>query len=80
MELVVAVSPATHPPIRRAFGHARRVSRVRDSPTLLEHTTNEQTTLDRGELGVTVQLHGISLELEASAPPVSKETRTDERQ
>ena len=46
---------------------------------LLEHPNGKQTTLNRSEFGVTVQLHGISLELEASAPPVSKETRTDQR-
>ena len=76
---MIAIAPSRHPPIRRPFRNTERVRDVRKRPVLLEHPNDKQTTLNRSEFGVTVQLHGISLELEASAPPVSKETRTDQR-
>src|SRR3974377_2320410 len=76
---MITAAPTSKHPLHGPFTDPGGVRCVRIRPVLLEHPADEQATLNRGELGVTVQFHGFSLELEASAPPVSKETRTYQR-
>jgi hypothetical protein len=61
VQLEVAVSPTAHPPIHRAFRNTERVSNIGDGPALLEHTSDQQAALNRGELGVTVQFQRVLL-------------------